>query len=487
MVDMKILQSNFQGYTSKQTSVKNICEEKAPDVYCGNETSMKGNRKIEIDKYLCFTKNSTKHMHGIVTMVASYLRPNTVKVAEGREGDEYLVTRYDHIHPALNIINYYGEQEKGDEEKGKKEKIMESWRRLLEDIKEIENRKENMLLIGDMNRAVGAGEWGIEGNKPNISVGGSLIRDLLATSKYILLNSLPIAKGGPWTWVDRSNTSVKSCLDIGIISAGLLPFVTDFQVDKEQKFTPRRLRKTKKGIVSTYSDHFSLEVQLSGLPRATESNKSKEAGSSWNLKKEKGFENYKEETKKIAGRINYIIKDNSLDIEECMTKIDAENNKAKWAAFGKTRNTAGRTVTNTRRKCLKSKEIEAEHEQIVKERVEKDEEQLREQNRKIEDEVNEIKKASHGQLTRVFKMRNKITGGKKQGQEPSAIRDPEREELLVKSSSIKAATLKYCINNLKDNKLDEDAGKIFKLKENLHNLRMKEYTKEEFDIGSASG
>ena len=90
-----------------------------------------------------FTKNSTKHMHGIVTLVASYLRPNTVKVAEGREGDKYLVTRYDHIHPALNIINYYGEQEKGDEEKGKKEKIMESWRRLLEDIKDIENTQRN--------------------------------------------------------------------------------------------------------------------------------------------------------------------------------------------------------------------------------------------------------------------------------------------------------------------------------------------------------
>ena len=62
-------------------------------------------------------------MHGIVTMVASYLRPNTVRVAEGREGDEYLITRYDHIYPLLNIVNYYGEQEKGDEERGRKEKI----------------------------------------------------------------------------------------------------------------------------------------------------------------------------------------------------------------------------------------------------------------------------------------------------------------------------------------------------------------------------
>ena len=225
LVDMKVLHSNFQGFTSKQTSVKKICEEQSPDVYCGNETSIKGNRRINMDKYICFAKNSTKHMHGIVTMVASYLRPTTVKVAEGKEGDEYLITRYNHIYPPLNIINYYGEQEKGDEEKGIKEKIMESWRRLLEDIKVIEERKENLLLIGDMNRALGTGEWGVEGNKPKISYGGSLIRDLLSTRRFILLNSLPLAKGGPWTWVDRSNDSVRSCLDIAIISAGLLSFV----------------------------------------------------------------------------------------------------------------------------------------------------------------------------------------------------------------------------------------------------------------------
>ena len=86
-------------------------------------------------------------------------------------------------------------------------------------------------MLGDMNRAIGAGELGVEGNKPNISYGGQLIRDLLASKKYSLLNSQPIAEGGVWTWVDRSNPTVKSCLDLGIVSAGLLPFVTTFKVD----------------------------------------------------------------------------------------------------------------------------------------------------------------------------------------------------------------------------------------------------------------
>ena len=80
-------------------------------------------------------------------------------------------------------------------------------------------------------------------------------------------------------------------------------------------------------------------------------------------------------------------------------------------------------------------------------------------------------------------MRKKITGGKKQGQEPSAIRDPETDTLIVESSKIKATTLKYCVDNLKDNKLYGDAENLFKLKQNLHNLRMKEDTKDEFEIG----
>ena len=53
--------------------------------------------------------------------------------------------------------------------------------------------------------------------------------------------------------------------DLGIILAGLLPFVTSFLVDSRQEFT---LRKIKNGLKSTFTDHYSLEVVLLSLPRA---------------------------------------------------------------------------------------------------------------------------------------------------------------------------------------------------------------------------
>ena len=185
----------MQGYISKQASIDTIIRKKTPDVYCINETALKGKRKINIQGYFSYCKNRDMHMGGVATLVSQTLRPHTVKVAEGREGDEYIISRFGHISPPVNIINIYGEQEKGDKENGKKEKILESWNRLLQDLKEIESRKEHLLILGDLNRKVGTGILGIEGNNPNISFGGQLVRDLLATSKYVLLNNLPVATG----------------------------------------------------------------------------------------------------------------------------------------------------------------------------------------------------------------------------------------------------------------------------------------------------
>ena len=193
--DLKILHANVQGYSSKQASVEAIIRDKTPDVYCLNETSLKGKRKVIVPNYFSYCKNHDKHMGGVATLVSQSLRPHTVRVAEGRKGDEYIITRLDHISPPINIINIYGDQEKADKEIGRKEKVLESWNRLLQDLKEIESRKEHLLILGDLNRKVGTGILGIEGNNPNISFGGQLVRDLLATSKYVLLNNLPVATG----------------------------------------------------------------------------------------------------------------------------------------------------------------------------------------------------------------------------------------------------------------------------------------------------
>ena len=160
------------------------------------------------------------------------------------------------------------------------------------------------------------------------------MRDLLATQRYVLLNFLPLVQGGPWTWVDRSNPGVRSCLDLAIVSAGLQPFINTVVVDREQEFTPRRVRRTRKGITSTYSDHYALEVEFVGLPRAGRREvEQEEERCTWNFKKAGGWERYAEETSAVAEMVAEIIEDETLTIEECMRRVNKVNDKVKFGAF----------------------------------------------------------------------------------------------------------------------------------------------------------
>ena len=103
-------------------------------------------------------------------------------------------------------------------------------------------------MIGDLNRAVGSI---IEGNNSTVSTGGQMLRDLLEQEQeeqeqeeeqkkeYFLLNASNMAIGGQWTWVSRADSSVRSCIDLCIVSANLMPFVTKVEIDSKQ---PREIR-----------------------------------------------------------------------------------------------------------------------------------------------------------------------------------------------------------------------------------------------------
>ena len=207
-----------------------------------NETALKQKRTIKIKDHFSYCKNRDKAKGGVGTVIPNYLKPHTTKVAEGKEGDEYLITRLDHVVPALNIVNIYGEQES----RTGKDQILSSWLKLTKDLEEIEDRKEAVLIFGDLNRAIGSDEWGISGNHDRVLYGGELVRDMLKNKDYVLL------KGGPWTWVQRGKEWIRSCLDLAIGSANLVPFVKQILIDKNRKFTPRRVIRRKGKI------HFSF-------------------------------------------------------------------------------------------------------------------------------------------------------------------------------------------------------------------------------------
>jgi hypothetical protein len=327
--EIQILHSNTCGYSSKQECWNDILNNEQPDVVTLNETTLKGKRRIKQKKYFSYCKNRDKNIRGVATLVSNKLKQNTTKVGEGKSGDEYNIVRLDHVQPPLNIINYYGAQES----RSANEDILKSWCRLRKDMGDIDRRGEACLLIGDLNRAVGSGNWGVEGNKDTISYGGQLVRDLLETEDYTLLNNLDLVEGGPWTWTSRSNPKIKSCLDLGIISRNLLPFVHRVIVDEEQKFTPFRVIKRKSGLISCFSDHLSLKVILRGM--ASAGNPIKEKETIWNLNKVGGWERYIKKTDEAAEQIKDIVNNGDNSIEEVMDKVNKLENKIKFSSFGK--------------------------------------------------------------------------------------------------------------------------------------------------------
>ena len=87
-------------------------------------------------------------------------------------------------------------------------------------------------------------------------------------------------------------------------------------------------------MTTIFTDHFSLKIQFTGIPRNKE-NKQPEAR--WNLVKGDGWKIYDEETNKTADKIIDIVEKECEDINEVMKKIEALETKVKFKSFGKTK------------------------------------------------------------------------------------------------------------------------------------------------------
>ena len=86
----------------------------------------------------------------------------------------------------------------------KKEFIEDRWLRILTELKRIELKGEYAIMIGDMNKHVGDI---VTNNHLKVSYGGTLVKELIKTKKYVLVNSVNKVKGGPFTRYDPANQS----------------------------------------------------------------------------------------------------------------------------------------------------------------------------------------------------------------------------------------------------------------------------------------
>ena len=407
-------------------------------------------------------------MGGVATAVQNYLKPYTVKVKEGQEDDEFLITRLDHVNPPINIVNVYG----GIEGRMDNQEILENWGRLMLELEKIKDRNESCLLIGDLNRAIGSGRLGIQGNRQKVSYGGKLVLELLETGEYILGNSSEKVEGGPWTWVSRTDATIKSCIDLVIMSADLAPFLKRIVIDDKQEFAPARVRRVSGRRRLIYSDHFPVLVEFENLPKNWIV---KKQPTSWNLSKPDGWEKYMSLTEAASGKMDKIIENEDLTIEVVTEKIEKIETKIKFQAFGKTKQP-------TKQKASRRLEAELQAAGGLESEDEKGRLLEAKQSRELEEEINKLKTAKHGTVTNVFKMAEIIGGKKKQKDEAHAIINPETKEVVVATEEIKRLSLEHCVKVLQNNPTKPEAEQWVKIEYELHETMMEDDTDQDTNI-----
>ena len=178
-------------------------------------------------------------MGGVATCIDNSEAPSCLKVTEGSDDDKFVITRHGQFQTPINIMNIYGETE------SRSTKL---------------EMKCEIVVIGDLNKQVGDI---IKGNTIKESFGGKLIKDLIDTKKYILVNATSKVVGGPFTRFDPANPDRKSCIDLVMISKELFKHVHKLFIDKNLTFTPGRPISRNK---IRYTDHRSL---ISGVQESS--------------------------------------------------------------------------------------------------------------------------------------------------------------------------------------------------------------------------
>ena len=144
--------SNCRGYNSKKVSFLSIIKGVNPNLVTINEVGFKKNKKLNLPGYVSYNRNrQTEAMGGVATCVRNDEKVHALKTDEGEDKDEFIVTRHSQFYPAVNVVNIYGEIES----RNSRSDIEARWNRIMEIVSRIKSRNEWVLIIGDLNKAIG--------------------------------------------------------------------------------------------------------------------------------------------------------------------------------------------------------------------------------------------------------------------------------------------------------------------------------------------
>ena len=359
----------------------------------------------------------------------------------------------------------------------------------MQEISKIEARGEYVCLIGDFNRKIG--DLVPRNNSESESYGGSLIRQLIETGRYILVNASDKVKGGPFTRYDPgdpNNNSKKSVLDLVIVSSELENYVESLEIDKDMYFTPSR--PISKGL--RHSDHYALLFVLRNLPANQRTQCVAKSVVRWNTNKPGGWERYfvlANESKKLID----VSQETSMEPEKLTRMFDKELESIKYKSFGRCKEKSFKTkkspideIQAEKNELFKDKDVDNEKVFLVKmkdvdSRLSKA--LLAKQTEALSSELSNMKslQSKKGFASAIFQLKDDILGSKKMAQEASSLIDFKTGCLLTNPSDIKRVSLQYC-QELLTNRNPKDGFEVdIEIKYQIHEARMMEKVDDDLD------
>ena len=142
------------------------------------------------------------------------------------------------------------------------DEVKEEWNEIMKEVAKIKAKGEQLVLVGDLNAHTGNI---VEGNHSRVTARGKLVCELVESGEVVLVNSLDVVKGGPFTRYDPKSpneTEKKSLLDYIIVSANLVKYIDSLEIDSKLGWTPSR---PVKGNLK-FPDHYALLLSLKTYP-----------------------------------------------------------------------------------------------------------------------------------------------------------------------------------------------------------------------------
>lgn len=293
-----------------------------------NETNLKKSKELKLKGYKSYNRNRINgHMGGIATSVIDEESGNTLKVTEGKEDNEFLITRHNQFLKPINIINVYGDVES----RTPKEVIDAKWDEILQEVVKIEAREEQILILGDLNKHCGSY---IKGNHEKVTPGGRRILEFIESGEYVLVNGTEKEVNGLFTRYDPNDSSdetKKSTLDLAIVSRDLYEYIERFEIDKNRNWTPCR---SVGNSTIKYTDHYAIYLVFKNIPKRTKKKVSQKPQIIWNTRKEGGWQKYYEDTDENKV-LDEAVNENNDDNNKLLNVIAKEMANIKYSCFGK--------------------------------------------------------------------------------------------------------------------------------------------------------